>query len=82
VAHLAASTLIGYAVAVKTKATSDAGSSWYWYERIGMDTAADGLRSSGVPKDVCVGCRVGAGTDAGHAVMGSSDYIYLQAGPL
>ncbi len=77
-----ASKLVGYAVAVKTKATSDAGSSWYWYERMGTAAAAaDGLGSSGVPKDVCVGCHVGAGSDAMHTVMGSSDYVYLQAGP-
>ncbi len=77
-----ASKLVGYAVAVKTKATTDAGGSWYWYERTPMGTVADGLGSSGAPKTICVGCHVGAGTDAMHSVMGSSDYVYLQAGPL
>jgi hypothetical protein len=82
------SKLVGYAVGVKVKATSDGGDSWYWYERLPLDSGAphdehgvvaDGLGSAGAAKTICVGCHAGAGSDAMHDVTGSSDFVYLQA---
>jgi hypothetical protein len=81
------SNLVGYAVSVKTKATSDGGASWYWYERVPLDSpaphdakgvVADGLGTEGTAKSICVGCHAAAGSDATHSVLGSSDFIYLQ----
>lgn len=80
--------LVGYAVGVKVKAKSLSGDGWYWYERVPLDSAAphdgegvvaDGLGSAGAAKNICVGCHAGAGSDNVHDVMGSSDFIYLQA---
>lgn len=82
------STLVGYAVGVKVKAKSAGGDGWYWYERVPLDSAAphdkdgvvaDGLGSAGAAKSICVGCHAGAGSDDTHSVMGSSDFVYLQA---
>jgi len=82
------SNLVGYAVAVKVKAASDGGDGWYWYERVPLSSdaphdkegvVADGLGSAGAAKSICVGCHAGAGSDAAHDVMGSSDFVYLQA---
>ena len=83
----AQSMLVGYAVAVKTKATSDSGGSWYWYERVPLDSpvphdakgvVADGLGTEGVAQSLCVGCHGAAASDAKHSVTGSSDFVYLQ----
>lgn len=76
-----ASALVGYAVGVKVGASSDGGANWYWYERIAKSVAADGLGDAEPAKSVCVGCHAGAGSDAMHAVTGSSDFVYLQASP-
>jgi hypothetical protein len=85
-----ASALVGYAVGVKIAAESSAGASWYWYERVPLSSAAphdktgvvaDGLGDTGPAKTICVGCHAGAGSDATHAVTGSSDYVYLQVAP-
>ncbi|RYZ02584.1 MAG: hypothetical protein EOO73_31035 [Myxococcales bacterium] len=82
------SSLVGYAVSVKVKAASSGGDNWYWYERVTLGSAAppessgvaaDGLGSDSAVKRICVGCHAGAGSDAQHAVTGSSDYVYLQA---
>jgi hypothetical protein len=73
-----ASALVGYAVALKMAADSAAGANWFWYERIGDEVAANGLGNAATPKSVCVGCHIGAGSDADHDVMGSADYVYLQ----
>jgi len=79
--------LVGYAVGVKVKAESAGGDGWYWYERVPLDSAAphdsrgvvaDGLGSSGAAQSICVSCHAGAGSDAMHEVMGSSDFVYLQ----
>jgi len=74
--------IIGYAVSLKTAADSSAGASWYWYERnpavnpMGDNVVADGLGTSGNPKDVCVGCHVAANSDAAHP--GHGDFVYTQ----
>jgi hypothetical protein len=82
-----ASTLVGYAVGVKIDAKSDGGANWYWYERVPLSSmaphdsngvVADGLGSAGTAQSICVGCHAGAGSNEGHTVMGSSDYVYLQ----
>lgn len=81
------SKLVGYAVGVKIDDKSDSGANWYWYERVPLDSpaphdstgvVADGLGSSGTAQSICVGCHAGAGSNDAHAVMGSSDYVYLQ----
>jgi hypothetical protein len=51
-------TLLGWAVSVKTSSDSEAGNAWYWYEQFsGSGVLADGLGSP-----VCTGCHIG-GTD-------------------
>jgi hypothetical protein len=66
---------VGYAVYLKTTADSAAGTNWYWYERVPLDSAAphdadgvvaDGMGDSGTAKSICVGCHVAAGSDAAH----------------
>lgn len=83
------SALVGYAVSVKTKATSDAGASWYWYERVPLDSAAphnsagvvaDGLGTEGAAQSICVGCHAAAASNAEHTVTASGDFEYLQVG--
>lgn len=76
-----ASALVGYAVGVKIAEASNAGANWYWYERLGETVAADGWGDAGSAKTTCVGCHAGAGSDAMHAVTGSSDFVYLQVAP-
>jgi hypothetical protein len=85
-----ASMLVGYATSLKIDARSSDGSNWYWYERVPLDSAAphdgagvvaNGLGNAGPAKNICVGCHAGAGSDAMHAVTGSSDYVYLQVAP-
>jgi hypothetical protein len=75
------SALVGYAVGVKIAAESLGGSNWYWYERMQEKVVVDGLGDAGLAKSVCVGCHAGAGSDAMHAVTGSSDFVYLQVAP-
>ena len=84
----AGTSIVGLAVYVKTKATSDGGSNWYWYERVPLDSAAphdakgivaDGLGATGTAKSICVGCHAGAGSDAMHTPSpGGSDQVYTQ----
>ena len=83
------SEVVGYAVGVKSDDKSDGGANWYWYERVPLGSTAphdskgavaDGLGSSGTAQSICVGCHAGAGSNDAHSVMGSSDYVYLQAG--
>ena len=81
-------TIVGVAVYVKTKATTDGGSSWYWYERVPLESeaphdakgvVADGLGASGPAKEICVGCHAGAGSDAAHTpTPGAFDQVYTQ----
>jgi hypothetical protein len=78
-----ASTPIGYAVYLKTKADSAAGANWYWYERVPTDSAppdgivADGMGDSGTAKSICVGCHVAAGSDSDHTPSaGGRDEVY------
>jgi len=79
--------LVGYAVYVKTKATSDHGNNWYWYERVPLASAvphnsagvvADGIRTEGQALAICVGCHSAAGSNSDHTVLGSSDFVYDQ----
>ena len=81
---------VGQGFGVKIADTSDSGANWYWYERVPLSSmaprdshgvVADGLGSSGAAQSICVGCHAGAGSNEAHSVMGSSDYVYLQAGP-
>lgn len=68
---------MGYAVYLKTAADSDDGANWYWYERIGDSTVADGLGDSGPAKSICVSCHVAAGTDDAHTPStGGRDQVY------
>jgi len=79
--------LVGYAVAVKLAATSDAGKNWYWYERVPLDSTAaphdaktgvvaDGNGDAGTALSICVGCHTAAGSDATHTVTKSHDFVY------
>jgi len=79
--------LVGYAVAVKVKAASDAGAGWYWYERVPLSSAAphnskgivaDGLGSAGTASTICVGCHVAAALDDTHSLTKSGDFVYDQ----
>jgi hypothetical protein len=74
---------------VKTKATSDGGSNWYWYERVPLDSAAphnakgvvaDGLGSEGTASSICVSCHSAAASDSPHTVPSSNsgDFVYDQ----
>lgn len=74
----AAGAIVGYAVELKTADDSGGGAGWYWYERVdGMGVVADGAGTSGAPKDICVGCHAGAGSDAAHTPSpGARDFVY------
>jgi hypothetical protein len=62
----------GYAVYVKTAPDSAGGANWYWYERVGDDTFADGL-----DEGACVGCHAAAGSDPAHTPSaGARDLVY------
>jgi len=79
-------TPIGYAVYTKTAADSAGGASWYWYERVPLDSAAphdangvvaDGRGGDGTAKTICVACHAAAGTDAKHTPsQGGRDEVY------
>ena len=80
--------VVGYAVYVKTKAASEGGNAWYWYERVPLDSAAphdakgvvaDGLGTTTNAKQICVSCHGAAGTDAAHTPSpGGGDQVYTQ----
>lgn len=71
--------VMGYAVYLKTDADSANGANWYWYEDnpainpVG-GVVADGMGTSGNPKDVCVSCHVAAASDDQHP--GAGDFVY------
>jgi hypothetical protein len=77
---------VGYAVYSKTKADSEGGANWYWYEIVPTDSAAphdsrgtvaDGLGDGGPAKEICVGCHGAAGSDAKHTPsVGGRDQVY------
>jgi len=81
-------TIVGYAVYLKTKAASDGGNTWYWYERVPLDSGvphdakgvvADGFGDTTNPKLICVSCHGAAGSDAAHTPSpGSGDQVYTQ----
>jgi hypothetical protein len=85
-ASLTDTTPDGYAVYLKTAAASDNGASWYYYERVPLDSTAphdangvvaDGLGASGPPLTTCVACHSAAGSDAAHTPSpGSRDFVY------
>lgn len=50
-------TLTGWAVAVKTQPTSDAGKGWYWFEVFSTQSAGSALEGQG--KSLCVNCHKG-----------------------
>lgn len=85
-ASMTATTPIGFAVYLKTAATSAGGANWYWYEHVPADSAvphdangtvADGAGGSGTAMTICVGCHVAAGTDAAHTPSpGGHDQVY------
>lgn len=52
------STLIGWAVSLKTEAESEGGIGWYWYEQLDGNVVVDGNGETG-----CTGCHIGSGTD-------------------
>lgn len=61
-----------------------AGDTWYWYERVplnspaphdGKGVVADGTGGSGPAKDIFVGCHQGARSDAQHS---GHDFVYTQ----
>jgi hypothetical protein len=63
---------IGYAVYLKTASDSEGGANWYWYERIGDTTPADGLGAQ-----LCVSCHAAAGAAAAHTPSpGGRDQVY------
>lgn len=69
--------LVGHAVYVKVSAGTT-GDAWYWYESISGSVVANGLGNAGVPKTVCVGCHMGAGSDSQHT---GHDFVYTQVRP-
>jgi len=80
-------TPVGYAVYLKTNIDSAAGSNWYWYERIPVDSTAfphdakglvaDGTGGTGPAMTICVGCHAAAGSDAAHTPSpGGRDEVY------
>ena len=76
---------VGYAVYLNTS-TAHGGGSWYWYERVPLSSmaphdsagvVADGLGTSGAAMTICVGCHMGAGSDAAHTPSpGARDEVY------
>ncbi|HEX4334880.1 MAG TPA: hypothetical protein VH062_03140 [Polyangiaceae bacterium] len=86
-ASVTGTTPVGYAVYSKTKADSEGGAAWYWYEIIPTDSmaaphdktglVADGLGDGGPAKMICVGCHAAAGSDAAHTpTVGGHDQVY------
>lgn len=62
-------TIVGYSVSLHNEAGTT-GDDWYWYEELNDSVLADGV---GVP--TCVGCHMGAGSDAMHP---GHDFVYVQ----
>jgi hypothetical protein len=54
--------LLGYAVSERV-AAGGGGGNWYWYERNGQTTYADGTGGSGPAKTICLPCHSGAPRD-------------------
>jgi len=85
-ADAASTTPFGYAVYLKTASDSAGGASWYWYERVPLDSpaphdaqgvVADGLGNTGPAMQICVGCHGPAGSDAAHTpTAGGRDLVY------
>ena len=85
-ASLTATTPVGFAVYLKTAASSNAGAGWYWYERVPATSdaphdangvVADGKGVGGTALTICVGCHAAAGSDAAHTPStGGRDQVY------
>jgi hypothetical protein len=86
-ADATSTTPVGYAVYLKTNTDSAAGSNWYWYERIPVDSTAfphdangvvaDGTGGTGPAMTICVSCHAAAGSDAAHTPSpGGRDEVY------
>jgi hypothetical protein len=67
-------TIVGYATGIKLYDGASDGSKWYWYEKMNGGVAFNGIGKKD-NTDVCSGCHVGAGTDAGHS---GRDFVYTQ----
>jgi hypothetical protein len=78
-------TIVGYAVYLKTAADSANGANWYFYERVPLDSPAphdangviaDGMGGSGNPNMYCVSCHSLAGSDATNTPSANShDFV-------
>ena len=82
-ASATATTPFGVSVYLKLAPDSAGGANWYWYERFDSNdpqddgVVADGIGSDGAAKDICVGCHIGAGSDAQHTPSpGGRDQVY------
>lgn len=62
-------TIVGYAVSLHNE-PGTTGAEWYWYEEVDDTILADG-----VDDPTCVGCHMGAGSDAMHP---GHDFVYVQ----
>jgi len=79
-------TPVGYAVYLKTQASSAGGANWYWYEQVPLSSpvphdstgiVADGLGTSGPAQTICVSCHSAAGSDSAHTPSpGGRDDVY------
>jgi Cytochrome P460 len=66
----------GYAVTLKTAATSMGGNNWYFYEKVSGTQYADGMGSA-TAQSACVNCHGAAGSDAAHTTTpGDHDFVY------
>ena len=65
-------TVVGHSVYLHVAAGG--GGSWYWFEHLARGVGADGLGTSGTPRDTCVACHASAGHDgaSGH------DFVFTQ----
>ena len=75
--------VLGYAVSLHV-APGITGDTWYWYERVPLDSpaphdaegvVADGPGSNGPALTICVGCHAATGIDADHP---GHDFVYRQ----
>jgi hypothetical protein len=68
----------GYAVYLKTQATSANGANWYYYGALTAGgTVVDGMGSDATVMSACTGCHLAAGSDAAHTPSpGGRDEVY------
>jgi hypothetical protein len=87
-ASLSSTTVMGYAVYLKTEANSAGGANWYWYENVPLSSAfppdssrsdgvVDGLGTTGDALTVCIACHAAAGSNAAHTPSPNGhDFVY------